>query len=315
MTSAANITSATVSNSDAFPGTTARLNGLFPATFDSTDPVEIDPRVGPHSSMIEDDPAEVSVINARPLQARSVSEAAFFEAYGFALLPHKTTVSDWAAAADARSPEATERYFPEIEALVRERLLPGVSVELQQWWGPVQRGRGTAAPDYINAVHSDYGLTPQEFEDNLLAYGGRDMAERWRRRFERDDVEAFMMIDFWRPTTMSEPLRHMPLALCDPRSVEPADLVSTLIWGISPSDLPAFQVLLRYNAAQKWHYYPQMEVDEVLAFKQFEYRKGDPAPPPWRSVFHSAFEDPDTPADAQPRQSSEHRVGVLVLRN
>jgi len=56
-----------------------------------------------------------------------------------------------------------------------------------------------------------------------------------------------------------------------------------------------------------------MTGDELLAFKIFQCAKeGD-----WgfASCFHSAFADPDAPADAEQRQSCEHRVGVLLLKD
>jgi hypothetical protein len=85
--------------------------------------------------------------------------------------------------------------------------------------------------------------------------------------------------------------------------------------GIAPSGLPTNHVALRHNPRQRWYYYPGMRADEVLAFKLFECRKDDPRPTRFRSVFHTAFADPDAPADAEERQSCEHRVGVVVLRD
>ena len=51
---------------------------------------------------------------------------------------------------------------------------------------------------------------------NVGAFAGPEAGRWWRQRFERDDVAGFMAIDFWRTTNMAGPLRHMPLALCDP---------------------------------------------------------------------------------------------------
>ena len=58
-----------------------------------------------------------------------------------------------------------------------------------------------------------------------------------------------------------------------------------------------------------------MGLDEVLAFKLFECRKDETETSCFRSVFHTAFADPDAPADAEERQSCEHRVGVTILRD
>jgi hypothetical protein len=52
----------------------------------------------------------------------------------------------------------------------------------------------------------------------------------------------------------------------------------------------------------------------VLAFKLCEFWKDAPNARP-QNCFHSAFPHPDTPPDAEERQSCEHRVGVLLLRD
>ncbi len=71
---------------------------------------------------------------------------------------------------------------------------------------------------------------------------------------------------------------------------------------------------LRRNPGQQWWYYPEMTTDEVLAFKLFDARKSD-AEPRLRSCFHTAFAHPDTPEDAEERQSCEYRLGVWLLRD
>ena len=53
---------------------------------------------------------------------------------------------------------------------------------------------------------------------------------------------------------------------------------------------------------------------EVLVLKACEFWKDDPRAHP-QNVFHTAFDDPTTPADVEPRQSCDHRVGVWILRD
>jgi hypothetical protein len=48
-------------------------------------------------------------------------------------------------------------------------------------------------------------------------------------------------------------------------------------------------------------------------FTLFQLMRNENAQP-YRACFHTAFEHPSTPADAQPRQSCEHPVSVLLLR-
>jgi hypothetical protein len=57
-----------------------------------------------------------------------------------------------------------------------------------------------------------------------------------------------------------------------------------------------------------------MTTDELLAFKLCEFSKDDPQAAP-QNVFQSAFKDSTAPLDTEERQSCEHRVGVLLLRD
>jgi hypothetical protein len=287
--------------------TSAQLNGLFPPDFRSSARVPIDIRTGPPAGRRLPQFGPFEIHDARPLQAQAASEASFFEDHGFVLLPHETAVRDW----DADPPTI---YYPEVERLVRDRLFRGRRVEVHQWSPPLRRGRGTSTPQYANGVHSDYGLTPDDFQVSVEAFANAQAAAGWRRAYDRDEVEAFAIVDFWRPTNMAGPLLHMPIALCDPSTVAMEDLVPTSLTGIAPSGMATHHVALRFNPAQRWYYYPRMQTDEVLAFKLFECRKDDPGPSRLRGVLHSAFADPDAPPDAEERQSCEHRVGVTILR-
>jgi hypothetical protein len=257
----------------------------------------------------------VEIGDARALQAKAASEAEQFDRHGFALLPHRTAVTDWDA---PRGPaladsEMARVYFPEIEALVRERLLPGRNVMVQQYTPPLRRGRDTGVPAYGGGVHQDFGLTPDDYVEAVEAYASPEIGRRWRAGWDREGVEGFMVIDFWRTTNMGGPLEHMPLALCDPGSVEVADVVPTGLLNFSPTGKPTNNLGLRWREAHRWWFYPRMREDEVLAFKLFEIRKSDTGPVV-RGCFHAAFADASAPQDARPRQSCEHRVPVWLLK-
>jgi len=283
--------------------TTAQLNGFFPPDFV--------PR-GRFTAHVGAPPPEaltfppVEIHDARALQAGAESEAAFFDAHGFVLMPHATRMRDW-------DRDVADLYLPEIEAVIRERLLPGRRVEVQQGPFLLRRGRDTGTPFYANGVHQDHGLTPDDYARNVGAFAGPNAEQWWRNRFHGEDVAGFMSIDFWRTTNMAGPLRHMPLALCDPTSVAADDVIPTTLTGIAPDGRETQHLSLRFNDGQLWYHYPLMTDDELLAFKIFEcWKEGDSG---FASCFHSAFADPDTPADAEHRQSCEHRVGVLLLKD
>lgn len=83
-----------------------------------------------------------------------------------------------------------------------------------------------------------------------------------------------MVTNFWRPIEMNEPLRYMPLTVCDPDSIELDDVVDTIVKGTAEKGKTFKLGMLKRNSNQKWFYYPYMENDEVLVFKQFECMKG-----------------------------------------
>ncbi len=97
---------------------------------------------------------------------------------------------------------------------------------------------------------------------------------------------------------------HAPLAVCDARSVSPADLLPTDLHnygGRQGFQLEIYQAL--HNPDHRWFFFSEMERDEVLVFKTYD-SKMDPFIP----TLHSAFDDPDCPADAPPRESIEARA-------
>jgi hypothetical protein len=287
------------------PAVRTRLNGFFAEDFQTDERVLLDLR--DPTSFRHGVEREVEIGDARALQAQGGSEAEVFERHGFVLLAHRTAVADWSvdpALPPAATPVA-RTYFPEIEALIRERLLPGRAIMVQQYAPPLRRGRDTAIPAYAMGVHQDYGLTAEDFVQSVAAFASDEAAGYWRRTWDRDGVEGY--------TNMAGPLKHMPLALCEPASVDIADVVPTGFLNLSPTGRPTVNLGLRHNPEQRWWFYPDMVADEVLAFLQFHRLKRD-GDPVLRTCFHTAFADPGAPADAEPRQSCEHRVGVWLLR-
>jgi hypothetical protein len=282
----------------------AQLNGFLPPDFTGVVPT-IDVRSPPPRPRWTAPPVEVR--DARDLQAGASSEAAFLAEHGFVLLPHRTGVGDWDRDID-------RIYLPEIDAIVRERLFPGRRVEVQQMTaGLLRRGRGTGNAVYADGIHSDAPLTAELYAENVRAFASPEAEQWWRRNYDRPEVAGFVNLDFWRITNMAGPLRHMPLALCDPSSLDRPDILDMPMKGIAPEDRTTNHLGLRFNAGQRWYYYPDMTADELLVFKLGEYWKHDGGAP--QNCFHSAFAHPHTPLSAEERQSCEHRVGVLILRD
>jgi len=106
-----------------------------------------------------------------------------------------------------------------------------------------------------------------------------------------------MVVHAWRNVS-EQPLRDFPLALCDARSVEEAELIRERVSGLE-----------RYRAIHqdrhRWYWFPDMMKNEILLFKGFDSSER-------RYAFHSAFVHPDRPHNTAKRFSCELRVLCLL---
>lgn len=260
--------------------------------------------------------ATVKVWNAREQEAiEGLSKAEFFEKHGFVLLTRPTAMSadDWNASAPkplgvqnliglgmpAAETPLSRKYSKEVEQIVRE-LLQGVQhMELDP--EVVRRGPGTKNPGYNFAPHQDYGFTA---EDWPLA------GPEFHERLGRPDVRGLIVINFWRPVRpMRGPVQKTPLAVCDPGSVRMEDIVPVNVCRDTMGYIKMLDIA--YNEDQRWYYYPDMTVDEVLVFKTFQYFKHQSGPE-LNTCFHTAFQHPYVPPGAEERHSCEYRVRIWL---
>jgi len=106
----------------------------------------------------------------------------------------------------------------------------------------------------------------------------------------------------WRP--LQRPVEQAPLAVCDAQSIAPEDLVATdLIYRDRLGEVYS----LTYNPRHRWFYYSAMVPGEVLLIKTYDSLEDGRA----RFTAHTAFDDPNTPPDAAPRESIEVRALVF----
>merc|ERR1712151_1145928 len=96
-----------------------------------------------------------------------------------------------------------------------------------------------------------------------------------------------------------KPLRSMPLCFLDASTLHQEDFVS-----IDAQSL-GVTTMLKQNPNNRFYYYPDMRVDEVVVFKQFhQFRNESIARMP---VFHTAFIDPAADETTEDRISFEYR--------
>lgn len=312
-----------------------KLNGLFEPDFTSDQKIVIDihrQQPTPGVFPVGQEPP-IDILDGRELQAleddgQTGFHSRFFKKHGFVKLEHESKVENWDSGAFGATDsigdssvqlasgenQIEKHYLPEIDDIIRNTLLPGERIDVQQPNMLLRRGKNSPNPFFGLVVHNDYGMTADDFEENNAAFGTAESAAEWRKRFDSDDVRGFMMINFWRTVHMNQPLQHMPLGVLDASTVERDDVISSGLKGFTLSGRITNQLSLRYNPNQRWYYYPRMTTNEVLALNLFECHKGDDGKTVY-NTYHSAFEEPYPTQDVEERESCEHRVSVFLLRD
>lgn len=246
----------------------------------------------------ETKPADVLMRNGREL-----SPPATLESIGFALEPCPTAVKDF-----RDDDEVIRVYYEEIMNLVKktsgaDRVFVFDHTVRQSGNTNLNAAAGeSAAP--VPRVHCDYtaGGAPRR----LMQLGKQGIHSRLKDRDLSDDEIAqllsgrFAFINVWRSIDDESPVMQKPLAVCDENSVPKDDI---FLYELMFPDRTGENYSLKYNQEHKWYYYPKMEKDECLIFKVYDKKVDGP-----RFVFHTAFDDPLSPADPPPRKSIETRA-------
>jgi hypothetical protein len=238
------------------------------------------------------DPRTVQVENARLwLQPPSLTRE------GFALIPHRSEVSDF-----RNSEEIVRIHGPETERLLLalthadEVVISAPAVRRSAPWssGPV-RLTGSGPLYETRSVH----FVHIDISDSTAVLS----AQRCRSKDHGRPVRRFAHYNIWR--ALSPPPQDFPLALCDSRSVSPSDLVEADAMMDIPGKPESSYVglVVRYDTRHRWSHFPDMNRDEVLVFKTHD---SDPAHP--NQVPHTAFNDPTCPSGVAPRSSIEMRA-------
>ena len=229
------------------------------------------------------------------------------------------------------------RYYPHCEALIREatgaRRVAAFDHNVRSAAGKRGRHRirgGQQVQGPAHVVHGDYTLTSaaQRLRDLCRPPGGNDTLRfalaAGEALLDADEVEAavaggrFGIVNVWR-NIAAEPVAVNPLAMCDAATVDVEDLV---VFEIHYADRVGENYFAKFAERHDWYYYPALARDEALLLKQWDSAgalaasdgaSADSALPeaPCTFSFHSAFEDPSTPADAPDRWSIEVRCAVL----
>jgi hypothetical protein len=227
------------------------------------------------------DPRQVVIRNGRPYASGFA-----LDRDGFRFVRHDTKIGDFFDEDEVRL-----AYYLEMESLVKAESGAARVVVFDHTLRTAddddRETRKIREP--VSRVHNDYTewSGPQRVRD-LLPQEANDLLLR-----------RFAIVQVWRP--IRHPVETFPLAICDARSLAPADLV------ISERRYPnriGQTYAITHNPAHQWYWFPQMRREEALVFKVFDSLKDGRA----RWTAHTAFDDPTAPAHARPRESIEIRT-------
>ncbi len=231
------------------------------------------------------DPREVSI-----LDGRAQPERPSLAREGIELFACPTQVQEF------RNADEVARVYPrEVEAFIR-RLTGADAVVLM---GPAILRFGERSPEAGSRDNSNAArLVHIDTSDSAAAEFARASAPQGGRAIRR-----IAQHNIWR--TFSGAPQDVPLAVCDARTVAPEDLVpADAMFDRDGKVVWSFEALLvRYNPAHRWLYFPDMTRDEVIVFKRHDTDSREP-----RLVPHSAFTDSRVPADCAPRAIVEMRT-------
>jgi hypothetical protein len=219
---------------------------------------------------------------------RAVGDKLSLDREGFVLLHRPTAATDLYDEA-----EITRVYYPECERLIRKYTgASRVRVFDHIVRNAARMAKGSPVKGYAGRVHNDYTAwsAPQRVRDLM----GEEAEELLRHRYAE--------INLWRP--IRGPLLRSPLALCDAQTLSEENLVGS---DLRYPDRTGETYAVTYNPAQRWYYFPKMQADEIVLIRCFDSARHGAA----RFSAHGAFDDPNTPDNAPPRESIETRALVF----
>jgi hypothetical protein len=222
------------------------------------------------------------------LDGRAVNDRLSLDREGFVLLRQPTAATNLYDDA-----EVTSLYYPECERLIREATGATRVVAFDHIArNAALSAKGNPIKLPASRVHNDYTAwsAPQRVRDLM----GAEAEELLKHRFAE--------INLWRP--IRGPLLRSPLALCDARTLAEENLVAS---ELRYPDRTGETYAVTYNPAQRWYYFPKMQADEFVLIRCFDSARSGAA----RFSAHGAFDDPDSPPDAPPRESIEVRALVF----
>lgn len=233
--------------------------------------------------------------------ARLLTEPAKFDDFGFTLKTQNTSLKKEDFYKLDADEEIKKRYYGELEEWTKQELGASHVIAFNhQVRGP---GRGIYA---VGEPHTDASPITG---DELYFYELSKKPELYKKI---NGKGRFLYFNMWRNISDTHSIRNNHLAILDERTtLKPDDYIVKdlyMRYGDYIATVPQYSINYRNHKVHDWYYYPEMEKNEVLLFKQYDtdYRNAS------RLSFHMAIKDPlaasDLPMDYPARESIEVRL-------
>jgi len=268
---------------------------------------DLDNAVYCRSSFNYVDGADRKSVEADIFDGRIGREQRDFAACGFTMCDHESAVTDWADIQHVH-----QVHGPEVKSFA-QRFTGCDAVAV---YPPILRGPAMAklTPDYapIEFVHSDFTTDYWDMVTNpdrqYQSFVGPLLHAHGLALEDLQTASRLMVLQLWRNTGATR--ADYPLAVCDPRTIEPDRLRPFMVesYGGQQLGFETFGISTPADdSPDRWYTFPSLQVDEVLVFRTYDSdlaRRGLPFYTP-----HSAFRDPHVEATEQNvRESTEMRA-------
>ena len=250
----------------------------------------------PAPELVRDENELGTMYYRQPLKvydARELSPLPSVSDYGFSLIKHETQCTDM-----SDQSMVTSVLYEEYARLLRD--LTGcseVKVTQHQYrngYGGLPAGHPRGARATPNGSDGVYG----GIHSDVTPYSEPD----WEPLVDRRHFQVF---NFWQSSNPIRSIEVMPLSLCDMKSVDPSDMIYADSWNQTKNPRKLVSYRLAFDEAQRWYYYPNMQPNELLIFKQYDSMEEAPNR---RCVYHGAIDVPTVSTDAPLRETIEVRL-------
>eukprot|EP01050_Picozoa_sp_SAG11_P019822 SAG11_NODE_3222_length_2601_cov_9.871703_1_plen_464_part_00 len=256
-------------------------------------------------------------------QIANRGESSMLHTHGFTLAQSPTSM----AYEDFYTHEkVTEVYFPEAVALLKQvtgaaHVLPFTYI-VRSYTGQLQ-GRSVMGAEKVQVVaptvHCDHSpesaaMLLEKLAEAPLPNDAFHQGKMRQRALSQDELAAarrsgrWSVVHVWR-NVRDEPVRNIPLALCDWRSVRDGDLCRVSHHYYPAGREPYAQnFYARQEQRHAWHFFDGMVRDEALLFTTWSSERFKTGRSVGGStVMHTAFVDPTAPPHAPDREAIDLR--------